>query len=141
MRRTNGEKCKYITNVYRWVRILNKKMLIFFKETSPKANIIYDLEECLINGGFYEENSLEEIRFRKRNLSLLEENISVVDIKLRHSSDNLTTSTFDQSSITQPNLNYRIEIEHPYQQKIVFIGENMLKTIEFYKMITQYNEY
>ena len=149
----NGKTCKKInTNnfnsnfICRWIKILDKKLLVYYKDKVQKANIIYDLDECEIKGSYIQEIYLDHIKTYKRNSNIdIKYNTLSLEIKLplkkRRSSDHLTyltTYTSDEEieySRKHSHLNYLIEIDHPYQQKCLIKGESVFETIELFNRL------
>jgi hypothetical protein len=132
--------------IFRWVKILDQKLLVYYKEKAQKANVIYDLDECEIKGSYIQEIPQDLLKIYKRNSNAnfklnplcLETKSS---IRKRRSSDHLTTLTTSTSDEESENsrkhshLNYLIEIDHPYQQKCLIKGESVFETLEIYNKL------
>ncbi len=127
-------------------------MLIFFKENSAKANIIYDLRECMIKGNYVQDslNNYNKIKrnsrtyFKLSNMSLANEKLfNDKKRKSSRSSNNPTSSNTDEDNDTITNkmhLNYLVEVDHPYQQKCVIKSDCVFEALEFYKNLTKINK-
>lgn len=136
----NGRKCIKYLLISRWIKIFNDKLLIYLKKNAEKANLIYDLRECEIRG-----NYIEESKFDKRNTIMKHNSNSFVNI-LKKSSVNLqdiyqrkrSSSNYQrQEPEKMSQLNYLIEIDHPYLQKCVLKNDYIFEALDFYKQLKQ----
>lgn len=110
--------------------------MIFSKENSSKANIIYDINECDINGIYEEDKTLtEQNNENKRNSSTDSNDYCIID-KQRSSSENNHRKQSVQSSKNN-SLVFVVEIDHPYLEKCKFKKEFIFETLEFYNKLKE----
>jgi hypothetical protein len=122
---------------------------VFLKQNSSKASIIYDLRECQIKGNYIREN-MEEIskrfmRMRKNYNSFvrlftqkeLEKAAFYKQRRFSFATIKCIQKNEPRDDIIHPkeHLNLIIDIEHPYQQKLMMKGVYIFETLEFYKIL------
>lgn len=128
-----------------WIKLLNEKMLIYYKENSKKANVIYDLSECNLKGNYFRDKldiAIPQFKKSPTFFNLSQPKLDGTNQKRRRSSNfhsfSTTLNSLDQEEeINWPDmhLNFLIEVDHPYQKKCFFKGEHIFDTVEFYQKI------
>jgi hypothetical protein len=133
-----GKTCKLNSNK-RWVKVINDRLLFFSTKDSCKATMSYELKECEISGKVIEES---EIRFKSKFTFHSTAELKVLANraigKERSLSANRTADrkkSYDRSDIAR-QLNYMIELEHPYMQKCYIKSKYLIDSMEFYNHIT-----
>ena len=119
--------------------------MVYYKENSKKANVIYDLTECSIKGNYFRDKSEKQDLFSHlkkthTTVSLSKPRMDASLVKKRKSSAALhsfsTASNLEEDNeIQETHLNYLIEIDHPYQKKCQIKGDHIFETLEFFKKI------
>jgi hypothetical protein len=105
-----------------------------------KASMSYDLKECDLKGKVVEENERKmvllynhksslEISFLERKRTSLERR------SLSLNSISLGKKKYESNELVR-NLNYVIEIEHPYMQKCYLKSVNLIESMEIYNLIS-----
>ena len=127
------------------MKLLSEKILIYYKENSKKANVIYDLAECSIKGNYFRDKSekldlFNNLKKTPTTVSLSKPRIDANLVKKRKSSGALhsfsTASNLEEDNEVQDtHLNYLIEIDHPYQKKCQMKGDHIFESVEFFKKI------
>jgi hypothetical protein len=133
----------FLINNFRWIKILNNKLLIFNSENSNKANIIYDLTECEIRANSLEITNLNintgiknELTTGKKNSNSTKNLITVKNDKNgKKVNSSSTNKILKFNSDVENYKNYEIEIDHPYLQKCLIKSESIFETLEFYSQI------
>ena len=127
---------------FSWVKLLNEKLLIFFKENSKKANIIYDLTECTIKGKYFREKLKT-----KESSSFIRKTVTLGDLKKAKLSNtnkkrkssgalqNISSACDSEEDSQELHLNFLIDIDHPYQKKCLIKGSHIFETLDFFKKI------
>lgn len=123
-----------------WVKIINDRVLFFQSKDSSKASMSYDLKECEVSGRFIEES--ERVFWKKNHFSSTFELCGFNQkpqgfqkkrsLSLNHKIDK--KETFDRSELIN-QLNYMVEIEHPYMQKCYLKCKHLIDSMEFYSKI------
>ena len=131
------------------MKIYNDKLLVFLKQNSIKASLIYDLKECQIKGNYIRENTDEIskriMRLRKNYNSFvrlftkndLEKTAFFKQRRYSFSTIKCIQNNEAKDDIIHPkeHLNLIIDIEHPYQKKLMMKGVYIFDTLEFYKIL------
>lgn len=112
-------------------------MLIFNSKDSVKATMSYDLKECDLKGKVVEENERKvarinykssfEIKFLERKrTSLKKRSLSLNNL-------NSGKKKYESNELVR-QLNYIIEIEHPYMQRCFMKSVNLIESMEIYNL-------
>jgi hypothetical protein len=134
---------------FSWVKLLNEKLLIFFKENSKKANIIYDLSECTIKGNYFREKiyNLENFSHKRNTVTALSLKKTKLELERKKTRSRGTMHSFSTScnsevedDLQETHLNYLIDIDHPYQKKCQIKGCHVFETLEFFRKIKRFVE-
>ena len=126
--RSESWKNMYVLlNNFRWIQIFDDKLLIFNQDNTAKANMCYDLKECDIIGKFVDEKNSKKKNKKSSSVSSFNElnNYNNFHIKPLSGEKN---ELLDQ-------LNFVIDIDHPYLQKCYIKCDNLLESLEFYNEI------
>jgi len=124
-----------------WIKVINDKILVFSQKESNKAMLSYDIKECEIKGKMVEEENEREDYGRRSKVSssylprpfghkapAKRKSLSCTNVneKIRSKYENIDL-------IRQ--LNYVIEIDHPYLQKCFIKSKNLIDSMDFYNHI------
>ena len=127
-----GKICKIVNFIFRWIKIINDKLLIFNNNTSSKAFSSYDVKECEIIGKVVEEVDVSnnQKRLSHCNLTGPLHGTSI-------SSDNILNANnkYYENIDLVKQLNYIVEIDHPYLQKCLIKSKNLIDSMDFYNQI------
>jgi hypothetical protein len=119
------------------VRIVDERMLIFNQEGSSKAVLSYDLRECEIKGKVVEEApSRAPVHPRLSHSNLRRSSQS-------HNKSLSFDNVYDKANSSKEyhnmelikQLNYVVDIEHPYLQNCSLKCNDLIDSMEFYNEI------
>jgi len=110
----------------------NQKILFFNQKSSFKAFLSYDINECQVKGKYIEEQEERyshtfDSKLRKGKNDGLKRALSLSDL-------NINRNMFSDNVVTK-QLNYIIEIDHPYLEKCSIKCNNLIDSLDFYNEI------
>jgi len=130
----NGSQWKEV-----WIKVINDRLLIFTQKNSSKAILSYDLRESEVKGKLVEEN--ETARRNKTRSSTIVRNpgkaytLSSIKRSKSLSLINISDSSLNEKIDLIRQLNYVVEINHPYLQKCFLKSKSLIKSMDFYNHI------
>jgi serine/threonine protein kinase len=116
-----------------YAKYVNQKVLFFNQKNSVKAFQSYDVSECQIKGKYIEETDERQCLNSDGNKQSSKQDET---LKRSLSLNNLSGDLkgFRESEVTK-QLNYIIEIEHPYLENCFLKCFNLIDSLDFYNEI------
>jgi len=105
-----------------------------------KASMSYDLKECDLKGKVVEENERKMIRINNYKSSfeikfLEKKRTALKKRSLSLNSINVGKKKYESNELVR-QLNYVIELEHPYMQKCYLKSVNLIESMEIYNLFS-----